>query len=98
LSDITRSTVTPRWENRATARVRNAAALAPRSSGRHLDVGEPGRVVDADVDKVPADQPAASAGGGALAGAAALMAGHTLARPAEAAQLLDVDMHALARP
>ena len=32
---------------------KEARAVSPRSSGKHLDVGEPGGVVDADVARTP---------------------------------------------
>ena len=56
--------------------------------GEHFDIGEPGGVVDGDVDELPAD-PAHP--GGAVAVDA-------VAGPADLAELLHVDVDELARP
>jgi hypothetical protein len=39
--------------NQATARRRKDAAVSPFLVGEHLDVGEAGGAVDADVDELP---------------------------------------------
>src|SRR6266536_2845174 len=69
-----------------------AAQEADRSScllvAEHLDIGEPGRVVDGDVHELPAD-PAAP--GRAVAVDA-------VAGPADLSQLLDIDVDELAWP
>src|SRR5262249_60224149 len=52
-----------------------------------FDIGGPARIVDADVDEFPADP----------AGPVAPIAGDPVADPGNAAQLLDVDVHELAR-
>jgi len=65
--------------------------------GEHFDVGEPAVVVDRDVDEVPAGVagPAAVDRDLALALSAAADA---VAGTRNAAQILDVDVHELARP
>src|SRR5215212_6949881 len=55
--------------------------------GEHLDVGEPGGVVDGDVDELPTD-PAAPRSAVAV---------DAVAGTADLAQLLDVDVNELAR-
>jgi hypothetical protein len=65
---------------------------------QHLDIGEPARVVDTDVDEVPADDAATAALGARLGDPAPRSAPEgamTWAR--KASQLLDVDVDELAR-
>ena len=55
LSVITRSTLMP-WRRRRRPRgAGSATAVAALLVGEHLDVGQPGGVVDADVHELPAD-------------------------------------------
>ena len=56
--------------------------------GEHFDIGKPGRVVDRDVDELPADPTAARPA----------VAVGSVAGPADLAELLDVDMDEFARP
>jgi hypothetical protein len=62
--------------------------------GEHLDIAEPGGVVDADVNELPAGDSVAARVGEAVAA----VAGHPVAGPQDAAELLDVDVDQLARP
>lgn|SRR5680860_29450 len=69
--------------------------------GQDLDIGEPGRVVDTDVDELPTHDPATNPGGvGAGADIAApFPVAPTLPSAAlDAPKLLDVDVDQLARP
>jgi hypothetical protein len=68
-------------------------ALSLRSSGEQLAVGEPGGVVEGDMDILPAE---ASSGGASIALAGAI-AGDAVAGPLDATELLDVDVQQLAR-
>src|SRR5439155_21072356 len=65
-----------------------ASGGLPLLVAEHLDIGEPGRVVDGDVHVLPAN-PAAT---GAAVGVDAV------ARPADPAQFLDIDMDELSWP
>ena len=77
----------PKAAKWATARRRKPTAVSGFLVVEDFNVDEPGRVVDADVDVLPAD-PAAGAP----------VAVDAVARPADPAELLDVDVHELARP
>ena len=54
----------------------------------HLDIGQPGRVIDGDMDEVPACAPVA---------AGPPCAGDAMARPVKTTQLLDIQVDQLAR-
>ena len=68
--------------------------------GEHLGVGQAAVVVDGDVDVLPASNAAVVAVGVASARLAGVgePEADTLARTADATELLDVDVHELARP
>ena len=61
----------------------------PALVAQHLDIGQPRRVIDRNMDEVPARAPIAAARAGA---------GDAMAGPVEPAELLDVEMDQLARP
>jgi hypothetical protein len=62
--------------------------------GEQLDIREPGGVVDADVHEFPAGDAVAARIGEAVAA----VAGHPMAAPQDAAELLDADVDQLAGP
>src|SRR5437868_7993453 len=83
----------PKAAKWATARRRKADRGHGLLIVEDFDVDEPGRVVDADVDVLPADVKRAS-----VVAAAGDAAGDTVARPRDPAELLDIDVDELARP
>ena len=85
---MTRSIWIPCAREWAIARRRKADRCGCLLVFEHFDVGEPGRVIDADVDVFPAD-PAASL---------SAVARDTVAGTSNTAELLDVDVEELAWP
>jgi hypothetical protein len=88
LSVSTRSTRIPQRRKEGDGTTQEAGGGRAFLVSEDFDVGEPGRVVDGDVDVLPADP--------ARPGRPIVV--DAVARPADPAQLLDVDVDELARP
>jgi hypothetical protein len=95
LSVITRSTTMPRSPTQATARRKESDRGDRVLALEHLDVGQPGVIIHADVDELPAGQAALEAGD-AVAALQSSRSGHAMASGEDPAELLDVDVHQLA--